>query len=116
MPRDYEICLQDALEAMGRIARYLSGVSREAFAADEQKIDAVVRNLEVLGEAVKNVPDEVRGSHPQIEWKKIAGLRDILIHQYFGVDLDIIWDIVRNKLPILEEQVAQILKSRADGD
>ncbi len=68
-----------------------------------------MRNLEVIGEAVKKVPDEVRSRHPDVEWKKIAGLRDILIHEYFGIDANIIWDIVRTKLPQLEQEVEKIL-------
>ncbi len=69
----------------------------------------MVRNLEVIGEAIKNVPEDVRVRYPDVEWKRIAGLRDILIHEYFGIDTVIIWDIILNKLPFLETQVKQIL-------
>jgi len=68
----------------------------------------VLRNLEVIGEAVKQVPPDVRSAHPDVEWQKIAGLRDILIHTYFGVDLDIIWDVVSNKLSTLEHRIGEI--------
>jgi uncharacterized protein with HEPN domain len=109
MPRDYRVYLEDVSEAIGRVARYVSGFSREAFSADERTLDAVVRNLEIIGEAIKKVPEDIRSSNPAIEWQKIAGLRDILIHEYFGIDIEIIWDIVQNKLPTLEKQIKQVL-------
>ncbi len=109
MPRDYKVYLEDILEAIGKISRYTVGLSQEAFSKDERTLDAVVRNLEVIGEAIKKVPGKIRSKHPEVEWKKIAGLRDILIHEYFGIDVAIIWDIVQNKLPVLEKQINQIL-------
>ena len=69
--------------------------------------DGVFRNLEVIGEAVKNLPDDIKKDYPEVEWRKIAGLRDILIHAYFGVDLEVIWDIVKNKVPELKERFFQ---------
>ena len=105
MSRDYKVYLEDILEAIGKIRTYTAGMSADSFASDDKTLDAVLRNLEVIGEAVKCVPDEVRTQHEEVEWKKIAGLRDILIHQYFGIDAEIIWDVVQNKLPELERQI-----------
>jgi uncharacterized protein with HEPN domain len=70
----------------------------------------VVRNLEVIGEAVRNIPADIRDRYSEIEWQRIAGLRNILIHEYFAVSLKIIWDIATNKLPILEQQIDKIMK------
>jgi uncharacterized protein with HEPN domain len=103
------VYLDDALEAIRRIENYTRDLSFEAFSADEKTVDAVVRNLEIIGEAIKKVPAEVCSRHPNVEWKKISGLRDILIHHYFGIDLAIIWDIVSKKLPDLKDQIQRIL-------
>jgi uncharacterized protein with HEPN domain len=114
MLRDFKVLLDDILEASQRIRSYTDGLSLSDLRADQKTIDAVVRNLEVMGEAIKKLPAEIRDRHPDVPWKKIAGLRDILIHEYFGIDLDIIWDVVQTKLPALTEQVAAILSAESD--
>lgn len=98
------------MEAVTKIRTYTKGITLQDFIKDTKTWDAVIRNLEVIGEAVKNVPDEVRKKFPAVEWTKIAGLRDILIHGYFGIDAEIVWDVVQNKLPVLEIQIKQILE------
>lgn len=109
MPRDYKVYLDDILEAIAWIRIYTTGFTYDSFQDDRKTIDAVVRNLEIIGEAVKQVPERIRGQYPDVDWKKIAGLRDILIHNYFGIDLELIWDILQSKLAPLEERVNQML-------
>jgi uncharacterized protein with HEPN domain len=96
MPRDYKVSLDDILEAVRRIEIYTSGMERDQFQSDLKTVDAVVRNLEIIGEATKNVPPEVRAKAVVVPWSKIAGMRDILIHAYFGIDVEIIWDLIQN--------------------
>lgn len=109
MPRDYKIFLQDVLEAIANVAEFVGAMTRNEFEADKKTVHAVVRDLEVIGEAIKSVPAEVRGRHPQVPWQRIAGLRDILIHHYFEIDIDIVWDIIQNKLPELKLQIETVL-------
>lgn len=108
--RDYRLYLEDILEAAKRIKKYTKGLTLEKLKKNTLVLDGVVRNLEIIGEAAKNIPSQIRGKYPEIEWKKIAGLRDILAHEYFGIDLEVVWDILENKLPVLKKQVANILK------
>ena len=108
--RDYKLYLDDMLEAATRIEKYTKGFSLEKLKKDNLTIDGVVRNLEIIGEAVKNIPSNIKDKCPAIEWKKIAGLRDILAHEYYGIDLEILWDIIENKLPALKKELARLIK------
>ncbi len=112
MPRDASLFLDDILDACRKIRRYTVNLTPEQFRSDDKTIDAVVRNLEVIGEAAKKLPDEFRDQIRDVEWHRIAGLRDILIHEYFGIDVEIIWDIVQNKVPALELAAEGFLRSR----
>ena len=112
MSRDIETYLQDMLDAIQSVREYAAGMDKAALGADRRTLDAVLRNLEVLGEAAKQIPEDVRREAPEIDWRKMAGLRDILIHGYFIVDLDIVWDVVANRLAPLREQLGQLLARR----
>jgi len=112
MSRDFKVFLKDILQAIERIEKYAGALSFEGFCENQLVQDGVVRNLEIIGEAVKHLPKDVQKKYPTVEWKKIAGLRDILIHAYFGVDRDIVWDVVINKIPELKGQISLILKKR----
>jgi len=109
MPRDSSVYLQDILEAISKVKSYTAGMSREEFEKDSKTIDAVLRNLEVTGEAAKGIPESFREDHPEVDWRKVAGLRDVLIHNYFGISMDIIWDILQNQVERLESQIRSML-------
>jgi len=109
MSRDYKLYLEDTIEAIEKVKLYTEGLSKEAFVQDPKTFDAVVRNLEIIGEAVKNLSAEVKEANPQIKWRRISGMRDILAHRYFGISVNIVWDVVTNKLPELEAQIRGIL-------
>lgn len=98
--------------------RYLlsasTGLDYNLFASNDTLTRAFVRNIEIIGEASKNIPEEVRSKHPQVDWKRMAGTRDRLIHGYFGIDYQIVWDIVVNKIPILAAQIESILASEGE--
>jgi len=87
-----------------------TGISREVFLADETMKRAFVRSLEIVGEAVKQIPDEFRARYPQVERRKMAGTRDRLIHDYLGVDYELVWDIVQNKIPALKKAMQEIVE------
>jgi len=92
-------------EACRRITLYTQGMDAEQFQGDEKTRDAVLRNLEVIGEAAKRLPADIRIGHSAIDWRRIAGFRDIIAHAYFGIDPAILWDIVSNKVPELRRQL-----------
>ena len=106
--------LKDVLEAVGRIQRYVGAATLAEFLTKTETQDAVVRNLEVIGEAVKNLSSDFRQEHEDIDWTRIAGLRDRLIHQYFSVDWDILWNIIQGRLPLLKLQIAKLLDDAAE--
>lgn len=107
MSRQPDTYFSDIYTAIEKIERYRRNVKRST-GEDEMQTDAIIRNLEIIGEAVKNIPEERRKDCPDIEWEKIAGLRDILIHQYFGINEEILEDVVENKLPELKNCVDQL--------
>lgn len=116
MPRDFRLYLDDILDAVHQIRTYLADLDEEAFTKDRKTQDAVVRNLEIIGEATGNLPEQLQRKFPETEWRKIKGLRNILIHEYFGVNLPIIWDVVQNKLGPLEQVCRRLLEEAPEPD
>jgi len=106
--RDPDLLVVDMLEALRKIELYTAGMDHSSFLQDEKTIDAVVRNLEVLGEAARQVPDDFVAGHRSVPWGKITGLRNRIVHDYFGLDLEIIWQIIRNDLAPLKVQLEKL--------
>jgi len=115
MPRDYRLYLEDMLDAINKITGYSQGMNLEKLHENPLIVDAVLYNLQIIGEAAKHLPEDLRSRYPTIEWRKIFGLRDLIAHEYFGVSLEIIWDILQNKLPDLREVVQQMLDLENDS-
>lgn len=104
-----KLYLTDIVEAIEKIERYTNGMSYEQFSDDDKTKDAVVRNLEVIGEAAKNIPGSDKNKHSSVNWKAISGMRNKLIHEYFGVSYSIVWETIKNDLPVLKEQIEKLL-------
>jgi uncharacterized protein with HEPN domain len=104
------VCLAHVRDAIQRIEAFTSD-GRDKFLVEPMIQDAVIRNLEVIGEAVKGLSEDLRSAHPDVPWKQIAGMRDVLIHHYFGVKLETVWQVVAEHLPTLRERVRQLLES-----
>lgn len=113
MSRDESLYLADIIECCEKVLRYTKGMTYKDFVYDEVHFDAVLRNLEIIGEAVKHIPEAIRQKYPQVKWRKIAGFRDVVAHNYFGVSDEIVWDVVENIIPDLLEQVREILKENS---
>ena len=113
MKMGLRLFIEDILESIKLIEKYLGDISKENFDNNQKLKDSVVRRLEIIGEAVKNIPDSFRKKYPEVPWRKIAGLRDIITHTYFNIDLDIKWDIIKKDITDLKEKMLRI-KSELD--
>ena len=109
MKRDYRVYLMDILQSLQNARQFVEGLSYQEFTADRRTISAVVRELEIAGEAAKQVPTSVRKKYPDIPWSDMAGMRDKLIHFYFGVDMEIVWETVKVRIPELEGLIQDVL-------
>ena len=110
MKRNIKLYLQDIWESTLAIEEYTQNLAEDEFYSNRQVQDAIIRRLEIIGEAVKNVDDDFRNKYPQIPWKKIAGMRDIIAHEYFGVKLERVWDVVRKDLPHIKQHMLLIME------
>ncbi|MCD5396334.1 MAG: DUF86 domain-containing protein [Candidatus Pacebacteria bacterium] len=108
--RDFKLYIDDILEAIRKIEKYTKGFSFEKFSENTQTIDAVIRNLEIIGEAAKNVPKIIREKYQNVPWRKMAGMRDKLIHEYFGVNKKVVWRTIQEDLPLVKAEIKKILK------
>jgi len=110
MKREMGDYFEDIVSAMEKAMNFVKDISYEEFSRDDKTVFAVIRALEIVGEAVKNIPDEMRKNYPEIPWKDMAGMRDKVIHEYFGVKLKIVWKTVKEKLPLLKPIFEKILR------
>jgi len=115
MIRDHRDFLQDILDAFDETVAFTVDMSFKSFAQDRKTINAVLRSLEVLGEAAKHVPDALRAEAPDVPWKRMAGMRDKLIHAYFGVDLNIVWTVIKEELPPWRPEIERLLAKLENG-
>ncbi|EKD37589.1 MAG: hypothetical protein ACD_75C01076G0003 [uncultured bacterium] len=110
MSRSTDLYIKDLLENMKDAEGFIQGMSYEQFGADKRTLNAVLRSIEVIGEATKNIPDEIRDRYPAVPWKEMAGMRDKLIHSYFGVDNEAVWLVVKDRIPSLRPVIEQIIQ------
>jgi uncharacterized protein with HEPN domain len=116
LDKDITVFLKHIIERAELIEKYLGKKSLNDFLASSQVQDSVIRRLEIIGEAVKNIPENFKKSYPELPWRKIAGLRDILIHQYFGIDLELTWEIAKQNIPELKTEIKNVLNKINKGN
>lgn len=110
MKRDYKLFVKDILDAIDKIEEFIGNMEYGEFIQDDKTSTAVVKKIEIIGEAIKNIPRDVRVKYNAIPWKDIVGMRNKITHNYFKIDYEIVWNVVKEKLPALKIQVEQVLK------
>jgi uncharacterized protein with HEPN domain len=108
--RDNKVWLLDIIESADLVALYITDISEEDFFESKEKQDSVIRRLEIIGEAVKNLPEDFKNRYSKIPWASAAAMRNVLIHEYFDVDLDVAWDTLKNDLPKFKQQIVDLMK------
>ncbi|ABQ91915.1 HepT-like ribonuclease domain-containing protein [Roseiflexus sp. RS-1] len=114
MSRNVLVYIKDILQNMRDAEQFIQGMTYEQFVADKKTVNAILRSIEVIGEAAKRVPDDVRAQYPQIPWKEMAGMRDKVIHLYFSVDNETVWLVVKERIPSLQPLIEQIVRDLED--
>lgn len=115
MKRDYKLFIRDVLECINKIEEFVGGMNFEEFVKDDKTSSAVIRKLEIIGEATKNIPRDVRQRYKTLPWSDMARIRDKIIHFYFGVDYDIVWKVIKERLPEIKLKIMQILNEMEEG-
>lgn len=108
--RDTDILLEDMLLAIDKALKYTKDLDFKQFTEDDKTIDAVTRNIEIVGEASTKLSEDLKQQYPGIDWKRIKGMRNRIVHDYFGVDMGIVWEVISNHLPLLKKQIEAILQ------
>lgn len=116
MKREYGDYVSDILTSIEEVEEFTRGIDFQAFSKDKKTLNAVIRSLEIMGEAAKQVPEAIRARHPDIPWKRIAGMRDKLIHEYAGVDLEIIWGVAKEEIPPLKPRIKKLLQEMEQSE
>lgn len=114
--RDYGDFVQDILDSINDVVNFIDGMEFEDFINDKKTIYSVVRAIEIIGEAAKNVPEQIRTKYPDVPWKQMAGMRDKLIHEYFGVDLEILWKTAKDDVPQLETPISKVFEDMGQSE
>jgi len=109
--REYLLFLEDILRSIEKIVRFSQGLTLKQLKANELVLDAVIRNFEIIGEAVKNIPKTVKEKYPDVEWKEAAGFRDVLIHDYFGIDIEAVMDTIQKNIKPFKEHIEEVLNA-----